>query len=259
MEDRISRRILGALNRQRAESIQNNPPLPQGTDPVTIDQHLPHSTVQDIFSDQYVELSSLTPGHIFCDEQEYKLVVDSNGRTSYKAVKKTREIDNIFKYLANMFIFGACYLRHRPQQGPEFLQYLYHILDDNKNYKWPAVAEYDRDFRYFRQNNPTFSWATINTTFHNTLNKVFNQRAVANSSLFDQENRRQGHGNRHYGQNSQGGHQGRGRDQSSEPYGCFNMGTCRGPCKYAHICAYCKKAGHTEANCQKKRRDNWHR
>ena len=112
-----------------------------------------------------------------------------------------------------MFIFGACYLWHRPQQGPEFLQYLYHILDDNKNYKWPAVAEYDRNFRYFRQNNPSFSWATINTTFHNTLNKVFNQRAVVNPSSFDQENRRQGHGNRHYGQNSQGAPRQRSRSK----------------------------------------------
>ena len=62
MEDRMTQRILRAINKQQAEEIQNNPPLPQGTDLVTIDQHLPHSTVQDIVSDQYVELSSLSPG-----------------------------------------------------------------------------------------------------------------------------------------------------------------------------------------------------
>ena len=139
----------------------------------------------------------------------------------------------------NMFVLGACYLRHKPEKGPEFLQYLSNILDDNKNYKWNAIAEYDCDFQYYRQNNPNFSWASVNTTFHNNLNKVFNQRVSATATAWD------GKGRHHHGggggqstgdhrQNQQGDSH-RSRNQSSEVCGRYNMGTCCRPCKYVHV------------------------
>ena len=128
---------------------QNTPQLPEGS-LVSIDQHLEHSTIQAIVSDRYVDLASLSPQQLFKDEHKMKMVINSKGRQSYKMVRKTKEIDNIFKYLNNMFIFGACYLRHRPEQGPEFLQYLFNVLASNKDYIWSAVLDYDCDFKTHR-------------------------------------------------------------------------------------------------------------
>ena len=198
-----------------------------------------------------------------------KMVVDSQGWQSYKMVQKTKEIKSIFKYLNNMFIYGACYLRHRPEQGPEFLQYLFNILASNKDYTWTTVLDYDCNFRTHRAKYPSFSWAQINSIAHTKLNKMSNQRTLP----YQQREQDCFHHNTshpcsqseycpHQGEFHSRGYSGGLKlcDESDEPCGRYNMGTCKSNnCKFRHVCSYCHKPGHTELNCLKNERNNWRR
>ena len=58
-----------------------------------------------------------------------------------------------------MLTVGACYLKVYPDRGPTFCQYLYNIIEAEKDFAFSAVMKYDRQFRAFREHHPTHSWA----------------------------------------------------------------------------------------------------
>ena len=232
------------------------PSLPSGTDLVTIDQHLSTHLVDQIVAGHFVELAELNQKDIFKDSDiEYKLVVNLEGKQVYKPVKKSKDLDNFFKWLNNMLIFGTCYLKHRPNQGPEFLQYLYHILDGNKNYSWRAVAQYDREFRQYKQRFANFSWASINDTFHNKLNKVFNthqpvpQPSHSNDQYsYSRNNNEQG---KNYNNDSKFASN-NGNRKIKDSCNRWQCSVCQGNCKYGHVCEFCGRDNHTGPNCRVK-------
>ena len=110
-------------------STDTAPNLPEGNNLVTIDEHLSNEIIANIVNDKYIELLKLSSTKSVRGKEEYQLVYDKQGNKVYKPVKKSKEIDNIFKYFSNMFIMGTCYLRHKPESGPQFMQYLFNILE----------------------------------------------------------------------------------------------------------------------------------
>ena len=239
-QDNSEHRIAEAVRQEvaRSASTENAPPLPEGNDLVTIDEHLSDELIADIVNEKYIELSKLSSAEAVRGEEEYQLVYDKQGNKVYKPVKKSKEIDNIFKYLRNMLIYGACYLRHKPDSGPQFLQYLFNILEENKHFKFKPVMVYDESFRLHRERNPNFSWARVHEIHHTKLNKYHNVRPTPGKN-----------------DTSNGGFQSPTSNFDNEVQElckCFNRGVCTGPCKYAHVCWYCFKKGHSGAKCWNK-------
>ena len=107
----------------KSANADNVPNLSEGNDLVTIDEHLSDELIADIINEKYIELSKLSLAESVRGEEEFQLVYDKQGNKVYKPVKKSKEIDNIFKYLCNMFIYGACYLRHKPAVSAVSLQH----------------------------------------------------------------------------------------------------------------------------------------
>ena len=235
--------------RQEVARNENNPPLPEGNDYVTLDEHLSDELVQDIVSDKYVNLSRLsTPSSVRADE-EYNVVYDRQGNKVLKPVRSTKEIDNIFKYLRNMFILGACYLRHKADCGPQFLQYLYNILEDNRHFKFKAVMTYDERFRTHRERCPNFSWARVHEVHHTNLNKYHNVRPSGGD--FPSTSHPTNHGQNSFSNNNATNDSDREIQQLCKR---FNRGAlCLGPCKYAHTCWHCFKKGHPGVKCWSKK------
>ena len=239
-----SKDMIAATVRQEVArtGTENAPSLPEGNDLITIDEHLSDELIADIVNDKYVELSKVSSIESVRGEEEYQLVYDRQGNKVYKPVKKSREIDNIFKYLRNMMIYRACYLRHKPDTGPQFLQYLFNILEENKHFKFKPVMTYDESFRLHRERNPNFSWARVNEIHHTKLNKYHNVRPTPV---------------RNEGAQQFGGPQsnfsnptpGPSDNDIQELCKCFNRGVCTGPCKFSHVCWYCFKKGHPGHKC----------
>ena len=170
-EDIIAQTVRQEVTRT-ASNVENAPNLPEGNDLITIDEHLSDELITDIVNDKYIDLSKLSSAKSVRGEEEYQLVYDKQGNKVYKPVKKSKEIDNIFKYLRNMLILGICYLRHKPETGQQFLQYLFNILGENKHFKFKPVMTIDESFH--RERNPNFSWARVNEIHHTKLNKYHN-------------------------------------------------------------------------------------
>ena len=157
--------------------VDNNPPLPEGNDYVTLDEHLSDELIADIANDKYTNLSKLsTPSSVHAKEK-YNVVYDKQGNKVLKPVKNSKEIDNIFEYLHNMFILGACYLR------PQFLQYLFNILEDKRHFKFKPVMTYNEAFRTHREKYPNFSWVWVHKIPHTALNKYHNVRLTGSDYL----------------------------------------------------------------------------
>ena len=236
-DDRIAKRV-----RQEVARAANAdaPPLPEGNELVTIDEHLSDKLIADIVNDKYIDLSKLSSAESVRGEEEYQLVYDKQGNKVYKPVKKSKEIDNIFKYLRNMLIMGTCYLRHKPESGPQFLQYLFNILEENKHFKFKPVMVYDESFRLHREQNPGFSWARVHEIHHTKLNKYHNIRPT--SSKTDQSPHTSFQNANHNGSDH----------EVQELCKCFNRGICVGPCKYSHVYWYCFKKGHPGSKCWNK-------
>ena len=212
--------------------------LPEGNVLVTIDEHLSDELIVDIVDEKYIELSKLSSVESVCGEEEYQLVYDKQGNKVYKPVKKSKEIDNIFKYLRNMLIYGAYYLCHKPECGPQFLQYLFNILEENRHFKFKPVMVYDESFRLHREKNPNFSWARVYEIHHTKLNKYHNMHPTPGK-------------NDNVGVNFQNPVPNIDNDVQ-ELCKHFNRGVCMGPCKYSHVCWYCFKKGHSGAKCWNK-------
>ena len=215
-----------------ASNVENAPNLPEGNDLVTIDEHLSDELIMDIVNDKYIDLSKLSSAKSVRGEEEYQLVYDKQGNKVYKPVKKSKEIDNIFKYLRNMLILGICYLRHKPETGQQFLQYLFNILEENKHFKFKPVMTIDESFRLHRERNPNFSWARVNEIHHTKLNKYHNVRPTPARN----EGMQQMGGTQSSFHNSAAA---QSDNEIQELCKRFNRGVCTGPCKFSHVCWYC--------------------
>ena len=105
--DLIAHRVRQEMAKMGAK---NNPPLPKGNNLISLDEHLSSELIADIANDKYINLCRLTNPGMVRAEEEYNVVYDKQGNKVLKPVKSTKEVDNIFKYLRNMFILGASYL-----------------------------------------------------------------------------------------------------------------------------------------------------
>ena len=137
----------------------NNPQMPAGTAPfLTLAQHLPEGVVGQIVANRYVNLLKLAPNNPNEGERDMCMVPSPDRKPTFRPVKDNQKINNFFQYLCLILIYGVPYLTAHLEQGLEFLQYISTTLDSDLRYNWPAVLQYDMDFRRFRQNNPNHSW-----------------------------------------------------------------------------------------------------
>ena len=233
--------IAQAVRDEVTKSTENAPNLPEGNDLVTIDEHLSDELITDIVNDKYIDLSKVSSVESVRGEEEYQLVYDKQGNKVYKPIKKSKEIDNFFKYLRNMFILGACYLRHKPEVGPQFLQYLFNILEENKHFKFKPVMVYDESFRMHRERNPAFSWAKVHEIHHTKLNKYHNIRPTPGREGMIQT------GGPHTSFHNTA--PSTGDNEIQELCKQFNRWVCTGPCKFSHVCWYCFKREHPGHKC----------
>ena len=244
------------------ESVGNeineaDPVLP-GTSLITLDQCIPKHLRRDIKSDVAFDVNkvyALLCDHIDSSDKDLVLVKLNDGKMGYRPAKESKKVFNIHGYLRAMFAAGCVYLKHRPSAGPAFLQYLFYILDADRDCTWSSVMKYDRQFRLYRQKHPNHSWANEIWRFCNELMAAKNLKSMQPANMGFTVQRRPNQQPLPFGMRSskQMADFNTHSQQKSYSYPCknFNNGSCSYPnCKFAHICDYCKKSGHGLHSCR---------
>lgn len=208
-------------------------PIPEFDD--TLGDHVPQSTKQKIWDNQFVNLNSLLPDREentnFDMSESSPLVITKNGQIGLGSRQQAnRKVANINAWTDAFIIFVSIYLQkyQQVQIALDLLKYLNHIRWAAAKVGGLAWRQYDEQFRLRKAKKPTKSWATLDLE----LWLLF----VSSSTPLNQLTSKSGLG-----------------DFTSKPKGIcwdFNGKKCsRAACKFKHICNKCS-GPHPELECR---------
>ena len=185
-----------------------------------------------------------------------------NGKVGYRSAKEGSKVRNLPQFLRAMLVAGTCYLKMFPENAPAFCQYLFQIIDADKDYSFAAVLKYDRQFRMFREHNPKHSWAkevwdyklklgaqlkSSQQSFASKHSYGYNQinyQSPVNRSQFNQNQPQTSYNSIPFGN----------KFAQKQPFPCknYNNGVCKFGfnCRFAHVCELCQKFGHGKSVCR---------
>ena len=246
----------------------NNPRLPKGNDKnVTLDQCLSDKLVKKIAKDRFFDINKVYSCLVELDPADQDLVPVNlgKGRVGYRSVRESQKVRNLPQYLRAMLTVGACYLKLFPDRAPAFCQYLFHMIDADRDYTFPAVLKYDRQFRTFRAHHPQHSWAkelwnyklklgTHVKTHVQAQSNTSLQPSTFKSNNFSYNSPLSRVPQRNYNQSNSFQSNGPRNNFSRPSYPCrnFNNGSCKYGlnCRFNHVCETCSKPGHGSCVCR---------
>ena len=163
--------IAEAVQQEAAKSANadNAPNLAEGNDLITIGEHLLDELIADIINKKYIKLSKLSSAESVRGEEEFQCTTSKVTRYT----NRLKSLKKLITYSSTCVICSSTAL-DICITNPQFLQYLFNILEENRHFKFKPVMAYDESFRLHREQNPNFSWARVHEIHHTKLNKYHN-------------------------------------------------------------------------------------
>lgn len=247
---------------------QGAPRLAAVCDP--LGDHLSQSVKDKIGRGEYVDLGSIleewSPSQSQQDDPVGLVVsYDELGRAVFKQASKTsRKISTISMWTNAFLIYSSVYLVYHPNRAQELLKYMHTVRSAATRFGSYGWRQYDINFRKRMGRNPQNSWANIDGELwylfvvappspHVSLTPTSTRGANY------QVRRPELNTPRNVSTTRSGPRQAASAPRFPQgPRACFGFnkkeGCSFGPkCKFAHVCNYCKKAGHNFIACKDKK------
>ena len=115
---------------------------------LTLADFLSVEVINDIKLRNYVDFAMLLKDNT----NEY--FSNKRDKTNSKSKTKVKEIDGILHWIRAFSVWVYVFVESHPLEARGLFQYLTHILDGDRDYRWAAVYQYGRDFQHAMKNDP---------------------------------------------------------------------------------------------------------
>lgn len=196
----------------------------------------------DIWAGQYIELAKLNAA----DSAPAVSVSWTGQKPSISMEQPQLEPPESFLEWLKLFnTYAAIYLEVHPLEAGPMLTYVVRIMELLNAHEGTVWRSYDERFRRLKEHCPTMAWSQTNwqLVMEVTSGAAAKSPSVTKSSNKKQPFRGQSTDNR--------------RPPNGSCYKFYYQGACsKSDCKYTHMCAVCKKTGHSKLECKNKQNNN---
>ena len=196
---------------------------------LTLGANLDQKTKTKISEGGYVELGSLASS----SDTSVSVAVDDNGQPSISLTPgRAKPPANISEWLRLFATYASIYLQVHPHEASPILTYMVRIMDMAKRHGGYAWRLYDERFRRLRAMAPQLPWHLTNwdLALEAINTPMYMPHPQQAQTPFRAMQRPGGKG---------------------VCYDYNGHGRCtRNPCPYPHICAICRKPGHSRRSCR---------